>query len=141
MTRSKRLDPIVQHVDKTQQAALKEVTISQGRVETEKNKLHQLNTYRGEYFNRQHQASFSAMQLQEYHRFLNQLDSTIKQQLEVIEQRMSELEQRRKIWQETRVNSKVMHKAVENLHQQEEFVQQRIEQKALDEFSLRKPAK
>ncbi|MCP3689931.1 MAG: flagellar export protein FliJ [Gammaproteobacteria bacterium] len=141
MTRTERLDPIVQHVDKKQQAALKAVSLSQGRVEVEQNKLQQLNIYRGEYLNRQQQTSRAVMELQEYYRFLNQLDRTIKQQLEVIEQRKSELEQKRKIWQATRVNSKVMHKAVENLLKQEDFVHQRMEQKELDEFALRKPSK
>ncbi len=141
MTRTERLDPIVQHVDKKQQAALKAVTLSQGRVEVEKNKLQQLNAYRREYLNRQQQSSCSVMELQEYHRFLDQLDLTIKQQLEVIKHRESELEQKRKIWQEIRVSSKAMHKVVENLQQQEDFLQQRIEQKALDEFSQRKLSK
>ncbi|MCP4492715.1 MAG: flagellar export protein FliJ [Gammaproteobacteria bacterium] len=138
MTRAERLDPIIQHIDKKQQVALKAVLISQSQVGEEENKLQQLNAYRSEYLNRQQQSSCAAMELQEYHRFLEQLDLTIKQQLEVIKHREFELEQKRKIWQETRVNSKVMHKAVDNLQQQEDFVQQRIEQKALDEFSLRR---
>ncbi len=141
MTRTERLDPIVQHVDKKQQAALKAVTLSQGQVEAEKNKFQQLSNYRSEYLNHQQKCSCSAIELQEYHRFLDQLDLTIKQQLELIEQREIELEQKRKIWQETRVNSKVMHKAVENLQQQEDVVKQHIEQKAMDEFSLRKLSK
>ncbi len=141
MTRTERLDPVVQHVDKKQEAALKEVALSQSRMEVEKNKLQQLNAYHSEYLNRQQQSSCSVMELQEYHRFLDQLNLTIKQQLEVIKRCELELEQKRKIWQETLVNSNAMHKAVENLQQQEDFLQQRIEQKALDEFSQRKLSK
>ena len=137
MTRTDRLNPVVQHADKKEQAALKAVASSQSVVDVEKGKLAQLQAYRNEYFNRQQDISCPVVELQEFNRFLGQLDDTIKQQIDVIKLRENELAQKRNIWQQTRVSSKVMHKVVENLQQEENFEQQRNEQKVMDEFSQR----
>lgn len=143
MTRTERLDPVVQHADKKQQKALEAVALSQNQLKVENNKLIQLQSYRSEYLTKQGQTqlSCSVIQLQEFNRFLAQLDETIKKQLEVIKLRENELEHKRRSWHETRVNSKVMHKVVENLQQEELFQQARSEQKAMDEFSQRKSHK
>lgn len=140
MSRTERLDPVVQHTDKKQQKALEAVVLTQNQVEIEKHKLTQLQSYRTEYLNKRNQTklSCSAIELQEFNRFLAQLDDTIGKQIEVIKLREKELEGKRLSWQETRINSKVMHKVVENLQHEEEITQSRIEQKAMDEFSQRK---
>ena len=137
MTRTERFNPVVQHADKKEQVALKAVASSQNSVDIEKGKLVQLQAYRNEYFNRQQQSSCSVVELQEFHRFLAQLDDTIKKQLEVIKLRENELSQKRYLWQQTRVSSKAMHKVVENFQQEEDFELQRTEQKVMDEFSQR----
>ncbi len=140
MTRTQQFDPVVQHADKKEQDALQIVAQSQNRVSIEQNKLHQLETYRTEYLSRQNEAeiSCSAIELQEFNRFLAQLDDTIKKQMDIIQLRERELECKRASWQETRINSKVMHRVVENFQQEEQVEQSRIEQKAMDEFSQRK---
>jgi len=137
MTRTERFDPVVQHADKKEQVALKAVASSQNSVDIEKGKLVQLQAYRNEYYNRQQQSSCSVVELQEFNRFLAQLDDTINKQLEVIKLRENELSQKRNVWQQTRVSSKAMHKVVENLQQEEDFELQRVEQKVMDEFSQR----
>jgi len=137
MTRTDRLEPVVQHADKKEQAALKAVAFSQSMVDAEKGKLSQLQAYRNEYFNRQQDISRPVVELQEFNRFISQLDDTIKQQIEVIKLRENELAQKRNVWQQTKVSSNAMHKAVENLQQEEDFEQQRNEQKVMDEFSQR----
>ena len=137
MTRTERFDPVVQHADKKEQVALQAVATSQSSVELEKGKLNQLQAYRNEYFNRQQHNSCSVVELQEFNRFLAQLDDTITKQVEVIKLRESELAQKRHVWQQSRVSSKAMHKVVEHFQQEEDFEQQRIEQKMMDEFSQR----
>jgi flagellar FliJ protein len=140
MRRIERLVPVVQHVDKKQEKALQEVALSQGQVSTEKNRLDQLKVYRNEYLKNkgQLQQACSAIELQEYNRFLVQLDETIKKQLEVIRLRETDLDIKRRAWQTTRIDSKVMHKVVENLEQHELLQQERKEQKSMDEFAQRK---
>ncbi len=140
MTRTERLNPVVQHADKKQQKALEAVVVAQNRLETEKQKLTQLHSYRTEYLDRQNHArkSCPVIELQEFNRFLVQLDETIKKQIDIIKLREIELDGKRRSWQETRINSKVMHKVVENLQQEEQILQAKVEQKTLDEFSQRK---
>jgi len=140
MTRSERLDPVVQHVDKKQEKALQAVAFCQGQVSTEKHKLEQLKSYRNDYLQNkgQMQQSCSAIELQEYSRFLAQLDDTINKQMDVIRLRETELENSRRIWQATRIDSNVMHKVVENIEQQDLIQEERKEQKNMDEFAQRK---
>jgi len=140
MTRIERLDPVVQHVDKKQEKALQEVAFSQGQVSTEQHRLDQLMVYRDDYLKNktQLQQACSAIELQEYSRFLVQLDDTIKKQMEVIRLRESELNMKRRAWQATRINANVMHKVVENLEQQNLLQEERREQKSMDEFAQRK---
>lgn len=140
MTRIKRLDPAVRQADEKEQAALKRVAEAQSRVNIEKNKLAQLGEYRNEYLFRQDYSriSLSAIELQEFNRFLAQLDDTISRQQAIIEQCERELDNRRSSWQKTQINCKVMHQVVENLQKEEVLQQMRNEQKVMDEFSLRK---
>ncbi len=140
MTRIKRLDPAVRQADKKEQAALKRVAEAQSRVTIEMNKLTQLREYRNEYLHRQdyRQISRSVVELQEFNRFLAQLDDTISKQKVVLEHCEKELDIRRSSWQKTQINCKVMHQVVENLHKEEVLQQIRNEQKIMDEFSLRK---
>lgn len=140
MRRIKRLDPVVKHVDKKQEKALQAVAFGQGQVSTEKNRLDQLMVYRKGYLENkgQVQQACSVIELQEYSRFLVQLDDTIKKQLEVIRLRETELDIKRRAWQTTRVDSNIMHKVVENLEQQDLLQQERKEQKSMDEFAQRK---
>lgn len=140
MRRIERLDPVVQHVDKKQEKALQAVAFSQGQVSSEKNRLDQLMVYRDDYLNKKNQLqqACSVIELQEYCRFLLQLDDTIKKQREVIRLRESELDIKRRAWQTTRIDSNVMHKVVENLEQEDLLQQERKEQKSMDEFAQRK---
>ncbi|MDH5355587.1 MAG: flagellar export protein FliJ [Gammaproteobacteria bacterium] len=140
MTRAERLNPVVLHADKKEQQALKGVALSQNQVEAEKVKLRQLESYRNEYMNKQGLTgvSCSVVELQEFNRFLAQLDDTIKKQSDVIRFRESELESKRRSWLETRKKSNIMHQVIKNLLLEEKKQISRSEQKSMDEFSQRK---
>ena len=132
-----RLKPVVKHNDKKEQQALEAVAYSQAELEQESSKLVQLKVYRGEYLENQANKNepCSALELQEFNRFLKQLDHTIEQQKEIVQMRKRELDGKRRSWQVTRVDSKKIHKVVENLQQQDLIQDARNEQKAMDEFS------
>ncbi len=140
MTRSQRLQPVVQHTDKKEQRALQEVAVSQNLLEIEQARQVQLQDYKLEYLEKKKYdiGVFTPHELQEFNRFLQQLDQTIERQMEVVELRQQELLQKRQLWNEMRIDSKKMHKVVEKLQQQEFVEQERKEQKALDEFAQRK---
>lgn len=140
MTRTQRLRPVVQHTDKKEQQALQEFAQCQGLLDLEIGRLEQLKDYKLEYLQKKKYdiGVFAPVELQEFNRFMQQLDDTIERQTEVVELRRRELEQKRREWNITRIDSKKMHRIVEKLEHQENIEQQRREQKALDEFALRK---
>lgn len=140
MTRAQRLHPVVEHTDKKEQRALQEVAMSQNLLDTEIARQAQLQDYKLEYLQKKKYdiGVFTPHELQEFNRFMQQLDQTIERQIEVVALRRQELEQKREIWNAMRVDSKKMHKVVEKLRQQESAEQARKEQKALDEFAQRK---
>jgi len=139
MTRTQRLRPVVQHKDKKEQHALQEVAQSQGMLDGEQTRLTQLQDYKLEYLQKKKYdiGVFTPIEIQEFNRFMQQLDQTIERQMELVSARQQELEHKRQLWTATRIDSKKMHKVVEKLQQQEFVEQERKEQKALDEFALR----
>ena len=140
MTRSERLDPVVSHTDKKELLALQAVAKSQNELEMELVKINQLKSYKTEYLNRQSTKDmvYSALELQEFNRFIDQLDHTIEQQAKIVAMRQQALDRKRQIWQANRINSKVMHKVVDNLHKAELLQEDKTEQKVMDELSQRK---
>ena len=140
MTRSQRLHPVVEHTDKKERRALQEVAVSQNLLEIEQARQLQLQNYKLEYLEKKKYdiGVFTPHELQEFNRFLQQLDQTIERQMDLVELRQQELSQKRQLWNAMRIDSKKMHKVVEKLQQQESVEQERKEQKALDEFAQRK---
>ena len=139
MTRTQRLRPVVQHTDKKEQRALQEVAQSQAVLGGEQTRLAQLQDYKLEYLQKKKYdiGVFTPVELQEFNRFMQQLDQTIEKQMELVALRQQELEYKRQLWTVSRIDSKKMHKVVEKLQQQEVVEQERKEQKALDEFAQR----
>lgn len=139
MTRTQRLGPVVQHTDKKQQRALQEFAQSRAVLGDEQTRLTQLQDYKLDYLHKKKYdiGVFTPIELQEFNRFMQQLDQTIERQMEVIALRQQELEHKRQLWTATRIDSKKMHKVVEKMQQQEFVEQERKEQKALDEFTQR----
>lgn len=140
MTRTERLKPVVEHTDKQEQRALREVAQCQNELDGERALLAQLEAYKHEYLQRKkpEPALFTPMQLQEFNRFLQQLETTIEGQQKIVERCEAELENKRREWHVVRVDSKMMHKVVDKLKRQESVDLERQEQKVQDEFSQRK---
>ncbi|MEM7563253.1 MAG: flagellar export protein FliJ [Pseudomonadota bacterium] len=140
MTRTQRLQPVIQQQDKKEQKALQAVALRQQSANAEATKLQQLLEYKDEYLQQRNTAgdSCNALQLQEFSRFLTQLEQTIEAQTELVEIRQRELQQERKRWVETRIDSRKIHKVVENLEHEAMYEKERDEQREMDELSQRK---
>lgn len=143
MTRTERLKPVVFHTQKKEQQALQAMATCKNELEMELRKIKQLETYKTEYLNKQSQINmtYSSFELQEFKRFIAQLDQTISQQGKIVEMRKQALDHKRTAWQSTRINSKVIHKVVDNLNKAERLQEEKIEQKLMDELSLSKALK
>ena len=139
MTRTQRLQPVVKHNEKKERRALQEVARSQAELEIEKGRLTQLQDYKIEYLQKKKYdiGVFTAHELQEFNRFMQQLDQTIERQMDLVQQRQQALENKRLLWTATRIDSEKMHKVVEKLRKQETLERERKEQKTLDEFAQR----
>ena len=143
MTRTERLKPVVSHTQKKERQALQAMATCKNELEMELRKIEQLENYKTEYLNKQSQINmtYSSFELQEFKRFIDQLDQTISQQSKIVEMRKQALDHKRKAWQSTRINSKVIHKVVDNLNKAERLQEDKTEQKLMDELSLRKTLK
>jgi flagellar FliJ protein len=106
-------------------------------------KVDQLKSYKIDYMDKQSlkNVTYSSFELQEFKRFVDQLDQIIIQQGAIVTMRTKALDHRRKIWQLTRVNLKVMDKVVDNLNKVERLKEDKAEQKVMDELSQRKTQK
>ena len=141
MTRSKKLEPVVDHVKQKEESALQAVAFSQQQLQMQIGRLQQLQDYKQEYEDNHlsNQARpYSVVEFQEFKRFLMQLDQTIEQQKQVVAMAERELELKRKNWKQTRSRSDAMNKMVDRLQQTEQKQLDKNEQKSLDELALRK---
>lgn len=140
MSRSKKLAPVVNHVEKNEQTALQSVAFSQQQLQQQLNRLNQLLTYKEEYAERHNQGveiSYTSVQLQEFNRFLHQLDETIRQQRHVVVMAEREVEIKRQKWKLTRSRSDAIHKVVDRIQLDEQKLEQQKEQRFMDEIALR----
>jgi flagellar FliJ protein len=143
MKRTERLIPLVSHTKKKEQLALKAMAACKNELDMELKKVDQLKSYKIDYMDKQSlkNVTYSSFELQEFKRFVDQLDQTIIQQGAIVTMRRKALDHRRKIWQLTRVNLKVMDKVVDNLNKVERLKEDKAEQKVMDELSQRKTQK
>jgi flagellar export protein FliJ len=140
MTRTKKLQPVVQHVDQKEQNALQSVAASQRQLELQQTRLRQLRDYKNEYTDRHLKPQsiiYTAFQFQEYNRFLTQLDETIKRQEQVMQMAQREVEIKRQKWKLSRSRSEAMHKVVDRIQATEHQQAEKLEQKMMDEAALR----
>ena len=141
MTRSKKLEPVVDHVKQKEESALQAVAFSQQQLQIQIDRLQQLQDYKQEYEDNHltNQARpYSVVEFQEIKRFMLQLDQTIEQQKQVVAMAERELELKRNNWKQTRSRSDAMNKMVDRLQQTEQKQLDKNEQKSLDELALRK---
>ena len=142
MTRSKKLKPVVQHVDKREQNALQAVAFSQQQLRQQQLRLQQLIDYKQEYIAQQARPqTCSSLQMQEFQRFLAQLDDTISRQQQVVAMAERELDIKRNHWKLSRSKSEAMHKVVDRIQSNEQKKADKVEQKLMDEVALRSAMK
>jgi len=139
MNRTKKLEPVVKHVDNHEQTALQAVAFSQQQLQMQQQRLQQLIDYKADYQARQFSSTdaLGAVQFQEFNRFMAQLDESIKQQQQIIEMAVREVEIKQNTWKDKRARSEAMHKVVDKIKADEQSEAQQKEQKIMDEFALR----
>lgn len=116
-----------------------QVAQGQGALDLELERLAQLRRYKLEYLQRRQdpEAVISPVELQDFHRFVEQLDHTIGRQLEMVALRERELGHKRRLWEISRLDSKKVRRVVENLEREATLDERRRDQKLQDEFAQR----
>ena len=140
MSPSKRLKPVQRIAETREQKAARHMGQARKTLQEEETKLSQLQQYHQEYLMRFASAAkkgISAPQLQEYRRFLEKLDETVRQQQAVVAARQADHATTRDSWRQKRTRTQALNKVVDRYRKQELKTADRNEQKESDERSLR----
>jgi len=144
MTRSKRMQPVQRVARNREQSAVQKFGQSRQNLDAQRTRLEELKAYRDQYardFELSGGTGLGAARVQDYRVFLNRLGEAIRQQEAVLEQCLSQHEQTRQQWIETRTHSQAIDKVVHRYRREEHRQQDCREQKEQDERTLRSTKK
>lgn len=136
MKRSKRIAELKKLLDRqAEQEAIKLAEL-QKKLITDKNKIAQLQDFRGEYINSSVQigSRFIPAQLQDREKLVKQLDYAINQQSKHIEMLQKHIEYQRRAWLKLHGKVEAYQRWIEKLIEEENLIETRQDQKKLDEF-------
>lgn len=138
MTRSERMKPVRRVTASREQDAARAFEEANRTHQKELQQLSALQRYREEYRSRMLETGaggISASRFNQFRGFLAQLDEAIKQQERVVAQAANECERRRQFWLAARAKTQIMDKVVARYEQEEARLEERAEQKAVDEMA------
>ncbi len=140
MTRSKRMDPVVQVAESRERDAARQLGEWQGRLAQHEARLAELLSYRDDYA-RQFESTggngLGAQRLQDYRAFLERLNSAVRQQEDVLAHTRGEIARLRSRWLDKRTHAKALDKVVERYREDERRAAERREQNESDERANR----
>jgi len=138
MKRSQRLDPVVKVAENREQQAARALGDSQLVFTQAEQRLAELKNYREEYIQRFHTngaAGMSAVQMEDYRLFLSNLSNAIEQQVALVKQAASVVEQQRQQWFDRRGKVKMLGNVVSRFQADERRIVDRKEQREQDEHA------
>ncbi len=138
MNRSQRLQPIQKLADNKEKVAAQVLGKSVEHRQGQLDKLSQLNCYRAEYVESMTKKTLQGMsgdQLQQYHQFLNKIDTAIEQQKSAVEQSAVDLSLSQNEWQSNNSRASAITKVVKNLKADELKERNKRETIQVDEMS------
>jgi len=136
MKRSQRLEPVVKVAENREQQAARDLGDSQLAFTQAEQRLDELKNYREEYIQRFHTngaVGMSAVQMGDYRLFLSNLSRAIEQQVELVKQAASVVEQQREQWFTRRGKVKMLDNVVSRFQADEQRIVDRKEQLEQDE--------
>ena len=143
-SRAVRLAPVVDMAEKTEKAAAQRLGHFQGQVNLANSKLGDLENFRGEY-----QAQWvyrgsqgvSGQWLRNYQYFLGQLETAVGQQRQSLVWHQNNLDKARETWQTAYARVEGLRKLVQRYADEARQLEDKREQKLMDELSQRLPRK
>ncbi|NVZ72827.1 flagellar export protein FliJ [Pseudomonas costantinii] len=143
-SRSSRLAPVVDMAEKAEKTAVQRLGYFQGQVRLAESKLGDLERFRGEYQQQwieRGSKGVSGQWLMGYQGFLNQLETAVGQQRQSLVWHQNNLDKARESWQQAFARVEGLRKLVQRYIDEARALEDKREQKLLDELSQRLPRK
>ena len=140
--RAARLAPVVDMAEKTEKAAAQRLGHFQGQVNLANSKLGDLENFRGEYQSQWIERGSQGVTghwLRNYQYFLNQLETAVGQQRQSLVWHENNLNKARETWQQAYARVEGLRKLVQRYAEEARQLEDKREQKLMDELSQRLP--
>ena len=141
-SRAARLAPVVDMAEKAEKTAVQRLGYFQGQVRLAESKLGDLERFRGEYQQQwieRGTQGVSGQWLMGYKGFLNQLETDVGQQRQSLAWHQNNLDKARESWQQAFARVEGLRKLVQRYIDEARALEDKREQKLLDELSQRLP--
>lgn len=138
--RAERLTPVIDMSEQEERDAARQLGKCQTQLMQAEQKLADLQRYRDDYHKQWLNAGSQGVSGQwmiGYQRFLSQLEDAIAQQERSTNWHRDVVEKARQSWQQRYARLEGLKKLVEKYHQEQRLVEDKREQKQMDEFSQR----
>ncbi|MBD8097830.1 flagella biosynthesis chaperone FliJ [Pseudomonas fluorescens] len=141
-SRAARLAPVVEMAEKAEKAAVQRLGYFQGQVRLAESKLGDLERFRLEYQQQwieRGSKGVSGQWLMGYQGFLSQLETAVGQQRQSLAWHQNNLDKARESWQQAFARVEGLRKLVQRYIDEARAIEDKREQKLLDELSQRLP--
>lgn len=142
VSRAARLAPVVDMAEKAEKAAVQRLGYFQGQVKVAESKLADLNAFRLDYSQQwivRGSTGVSGQWLLGFQGFLAQLDTAVDQQRQSLVWHQNKLDKAREEWQQAFAKVEGLRKLVQRYREEAQRLEDKREQKLLDELSQRLP--
>lgn len=142
VSRAARLAPVVDMAEKAEKTAVQRLGYFQGQVKVAESKLADLNAFRLDYSEQwivRGSTGVSGQWLLGFQGFLAQLDTAVDQQRQSLVWHQNNLEKARDEWQQAFAKVEGLRKLVQRYREEAQRLEDKREQKLLDELSQRLP--
>ncbi|MBC8995778.1 MULTISPECIES: flagellar export protein FliJ [unclassified Pseudomonas] len=141
-SRAARLVPVVDMAEKAEKAAVQRLGYFQGQVKVAESKLADLHAFRLDYSQQwivRGSTGVSGQWLLGFQGFLAQLDTAVDQQRQSLVWHQNNLDKAREAWQQAFARVEGLRKLVQRYRDEAQRLEDKREQKLLDELSQRLP--
>ncbi|MFJ7312501.1 flagellar export protein FliJ [Pseudomonas sp. NPDC098747] len=142
VSRAARLAPVVDMAEQAEKTAVQRLGYFQGQVKVAESKLADLNAFRLDYSEQwivRGSTGVSGQWLLGFQGFLAQLDTAVDQQRQSLVWHQNNLEKARDEWQQAFAKVEGLRKLVQRYREEAQRLEDKREQKLLDELSQRLP--
>ncbi|CAI8739277.1 flagellar FliJ protein [Pseudomonas sp. IT-347P] len=142
VSRAARLAPVVDMAEKAEKAAVQRLGYFQGQVKVAESKLADLNAFRLDYSQQwivRGSTGVTGQWLLGFQGFLAQLDTAVDQQRQSLVWHQNKLDKAREEWQQAFAKVEGLRKLVQRYREEAQRLEDKREQKLLDELSQRLP--